>query len=103
LDLSKLIYPANSPYASTPQTSWCIGILSFRPIPPDSADQPFVLQMTHEYRPDRLSYELYNTPAYWWVFCERNPFLRRDPIWRFTNGLRIIVPASDYLQRLLGS
>jgi hypothetical protein len=101
--MSRITYPANSPYASTPQTSWYIGILAFRPIPPDTADQPFILQMRHQYRPDRLSYDLYNTPSYWWVFCERNPFLRRDPIWAFVNGLEIIVPAANYLQQLLGA
>jgi len=75
----------------------------FRPIPSNSADQPFILQQRHEYRPDRLSFDLYNTPAYWWVFCVRNPFLRRDPVWSFTNGLTIMVPSSDYLHRILGS
>ena len=101
--MSTINYPANSPYASTPQTSWYIGSLVFRPILPDAGDQPFVLQLRHQYRPDRLSYDLYNTPAYWWVFCVRNPFLRRDPIWRFTNGVTIIVPSGDYLRRILGS
>lgn len=101
--MSKIVYAANSPYSATPQTSQFIGTLVFRPIPADGGDQPFTLQMRHQYRPDRLSYDLYGTPAYWWVFCERNPFLRRDPIWDFINGLTIMVPSGSYLQSLLGS
>jgi hypothetical protein len=99
----KIAYSANSPYAITPQTSQFIGTLVFRPIPADSGDQPFVLQLRHQYRPDRLSYDLYGTAAYWWVFCNRNAFLRRDPIWGFVNGLTIMVPAAVYLTGLLGN
>ena len=101
--MSVIQYPANSPYATTPQTSWHIGRFKFRPVPPDANDTLYVLQSRHQYRPDRLSYDLYNTPAYWWVFCERNPFLRSDPIWNFVTGLEISVPSADYLRRILGS
>lgn len=101
--MSTVTYPANSPYAATPQTSWHIGRFVFRDIPPDSGDQPYTLKQQHEYRPDRLSYDLYGTPVYWWVFCIRNPFLRSDPIWNFVAGLEIMVPSGDYLRRLLGS
>lgn len=75
----------------------------FRPLPPDSGDQPFTLTLRHQYRPDRLSFDLYGTGAYWWVFSVRNPFLRSDPIWSFTNGTTIVVPSADYLHRILGS
>jgi hypothetical protein len=101
--MSKLVYTANSPYFATPQTSWYIKSLVFRPIPADSGDLPYTLLLRHEYRPDRLSYELYNTPAYWWVFCTRNAFLRRDPVWDFVHGLTIIVPTAAYLHEILGS
>ena len=95
-------YPASSPYATTPQTSWYITSLVFRSIPPDAGDQPYTLKMQHQYRPDRLSYDLYGTPNYWWTFCVRNPSLRHDPVWGFTAGLTIIVPTADYLRRVVG-
>jgi len=100
--MSRIIYPANSPYYLTPQSSWSIGNLVFRPIPADHNDTLYTLRMHHQYRPDRLSYELYTTPAYWWVFSVRNAFLRRDPIWEFIAGLTIIVPSADYVHRILG-
>lgn len=101
--MSKIVYPASSPYAATPQTSWYIRSLVFRPVRPDSADLPYTLQMRHQFRPDRLSYDLYGSPSYWWIFCERNPFLRSDPIWNFITGLEIMVPSADYLRRTLGT
>lgn len=101
--MSLITYPATSPYASTSQTSWHIGRFVFRPVPVDSDDTPYTLLMRHQYRPDRLSYELYKTPAYWWVFSERNPFLRCDPVWKFITGLQIMVPSPDFLYRVLGT
>lgn len=95
-------YPSNSPYEATPQLSWRMGIFTYRPIVPDKTDSQFILDLRHQYRPDKLSYELYQSPCYWWVFCERNPFLRANPIWDFVAGLEITVPSHDYLTRLIG-
>jgi hypothetical protein len=96
-------YPATSPYFATPQISWHINRFVFRPVPPDANDTLYTLQNRHQYRPDRLSFDLYKTPVYWWVFCERNPFLRSDPVWNFIPGLQIMVPSHDYLSRVLGT
>jgi hypothetical protein len=101
--MSVISYPANSPYSATTQTSWCVNRFVFRPVPPDAADTVFILQSRHQYRPDRLAYDLYHSPSYWWIFCERNPFLRSDPIWNFLTGLQISVPSFDYLKRILGT
>jgi hypothetical protein len=101
--MSKVIYQKNSPYFSTPQTSWYISNFVFRRVPPDSADVPFTLKQQHQYRPDTLSNDLYGTPAYYWVFCVRNPFLRGEPIWGFVAGLTIMVPSANHIQRVLGN
>ena len=101
--MTVLTYPATSPYAATRQTSWCVGQFVFRPVPPDSADGLYELESRHTHRPDRLAYDLYGNGEYWWIFCERNPFLRSDPIWNFVAGLQIMVPSPDYLRRILGT
>ena len=101
--MSVVTYPANSPYSATPQKSWAIGRFVFRAVPPDGTDQLYTLLPQHQYRPDRLSYDLYASPAFWWVFCERNQFLRGDPIWNFLPGLQIMVPQHDYLRRVTGA
>lgn len=95
--------PSNSPYALTPRTSWYTGRYVFRPIPPDSGDVPLKLTLQYQYRPDKLSFDLYGTSSYWWIFCIRNPFLRRDPVWDFVEGITIIVPSREYLDRIIGS
>jgi len=96
-------YASNSPYAATPQLSWRIDRFVYRPIPEDGDDQIYTLLARHQYRPDRLAYELYRSPAYWWVFCGRNPFLRSDPVWDFVAGLQIMVPSFSYLSKILGA
>lgn len=98
-----MAFPATSPYHLTPSTSWYTGKLVFRQIPPDSGDVPLRLTLQYQYRPDKLSFDLYGTPSYWWVFCIRNPFLRKDPVWDFVEGITIMIPSNDYLKRITGS
>ena len=101
--MTKINYPSNSAYSATPQFSWRIGIFAFRSVVPDPTDELYTLSPHHQYRPDKLAYELYNNPSYWWIFSARNPFLRANPIWDFISGLQLMVPTSDRLLRLLGS
>ena len=96
-------YPGSSPYSATPQTSWYLERFAVKAVPPDAGDQLFVLLSRHNFRPDTLSYDLYATMAYWWVFAMRNPRLRRDPIRSFTTGLTIIVPSASYVRQVAGS
>lgn len=100
--MSVIQYASNNPYANTPEYSWRIGRYVYRPIPPNANDLTITLQPQHQYRPDKLSYDLYGSPVYWWVFCVRNAFLRSDPVWNFLTGLTIIAPSLTYLQQVLG-
>jgi hypothetical protein len=100
--MSTIVYPTNSAYYLTPQTSWHIGIFVNRPIPPDGGDTLYTIQPHQKNRPDKLSFELYGTPSLWWIFSERNPFLRANPVWDFLPGLTIAVPSVAYLQGVLG-
>ncbi len=101
--MSKINYPASSPYASTPQTSWYISNFVWRPIPAASDDRPFLLTRKYQYRPDTLSNDLYGTPAYWWVFSVRNRNVITDPIWDMLVGITIILPSAANLKKVLGS
>jgi hypothetical protein len=101
--MAKVNYARNNPYFSTTQTSWHINNFVFRAIPPNAGDKPFVLQQHHEHRPDKLSFDLYGTPVYWWVFCIRNPFLRGDPLWGFLAGTEIMVPSLIHIHNILGT
>lgn len=56
----------------------------------------------YQYRPERLSNDLYGSPVYWWVFMQRNIDLIRDPIWDLVTGMTIVVPSASYIKTLLG-
>jgi hypothetical protein len=101
--MSVINFPSTSPYFTTGQTSWYTGPINFRAIPPDTNDS-FIpsLDKKYENRPDRLSQDLYNTPAYWWVFMVRNMDTIRDPIWDMVAGISIYVPSASYLQSIVG-
>lgn len=100
--MAKITYPATSPYAKTPQTDFGIGFYQPRKIPAASDDRLIQVASTYQYRPDKLSNDLYGTPAYWWVFSARNINLIRDPIFDLVTGLQIIVPSAATLAAALG-
>jgi hypothetical protein len=100
--MPKIMYPSQSAYAATPQTSSHIGRYVHRTIDPSSDDQYMVITPKHENRPDLLAFELYGNPNYWWVFCSRNLDSIRDPIWDFVAGLEIVVPSNKHLKETLG-
>ena len=96
-------YSPTSPYSLTPQSSVGIGLMVYKPIPPDSGDSPYTIRPHQQYRPDLLSYELYGTPNYWWVFAARNPRLRQNILFNFVANLTIIVPSADYVRKVAGN
>lgn len=101
--MSIISFPSTSPYFTTDQTSWYTGPINWRAIPANSNDFYIAsLDKKYENRPDRLSYDLYNTPAYWWVFMVRNMDTIRDPIWDMTAGISIYAPSASYLQSIVG-
>lgn len=95
-------YAASSPYAQTPQTSWRLDRYVHRAIPAAADDVRVELQPRHTARPDILSYELYGSPAYWWVIAVRNPTLRFDPVFGLKPGMVINMPSAARLKRIVG-
>ena len=95
-------YSSASPYAATAQTSWYLEPITLRLIPSSSDDRQITLDPKYQYRPDLLSYDLYNNPSYWWIFMVRNMDVIRDPIWDFQAGIQIYVPSDTRLKQILG-
>jgi hypothetical protein len=100
--MSKINYPASSPYSDTGQTHWYLGPIRLRTIPADGNDEYISIPAKYDTRPDLMSYAIYGTPAYWWVFMVRNMDLIRDPIWDFKSGMYIFVPSEERIRSLLG-
>lgn len=101
--MSKVNYKKSSPYATTSQATWYLGVLNYRSIPRDNTDKAIVLQNKYNQRPDLLSYDLYGTPDYWWTFMILNPDVLKDPIYDFVTGITIFTAMSDRLTKLLGN
>jgi len=101
--MSRINYPASSPYAATPQTSWYISNYVHRPISPAGDDKTLTISKRYQHRPDVLSNDQYGTPAYWWVFAVRNRNLISDPIWDLEIGKTIIIPSLATIKKAVGS
>lgn len=101
--MSRINYPASSPYGATEQTSWYISNYVHRVIPASNEDTTLTLETKYQYRPDTLSYDLYGTPAYWWVFAVRNRNLLHDPVWDMVAGMTLTIPSLATLKKALGS
>ena len=101
--MAKVSYPSTSPYAASKQTSWYVSLYKHRPIPPHRDDEEFEITAKYEFRPDKLSDDLYGTPEYYWVFAVRNRNLVNDPVWDLTVGKKIIVPTLTHVKKSTSS
>lgn len=95
-------YDATSPYFATPYSQFFLDVMVNRPIPKLADDLPFTINLTYQYRPDLLAYDLYATPTLWWVFYQRNPNTLTAPPLDFRVGTRIYLPKESTLQTTLG-
>ena len=89
-------YKTISPYASTAQVNNYLPYLDFWDsrvnIIPNPNDTYYIVTKNYEHRPDLLSYDLYGTTGYWWVFALRNPDVIQDPVYDLVPGIQIYVP-----------
>jgi hypothetical protein len=94
---------AQGPYANTKITpSGYLDILEVRSVPAQADDATFTITTQYHHRPDLLSYDLYGTKDYWWVFAQRNINSIKDPVYDFTAGTTIKLPKKSNLERILG-
>jgi hypothetical protein len=95
-------YNSTSPYFNTGYSQYFLDVMVDRPIPKQSDDQLFAINITYQYRPDLLAYDLYNNPGLWWVFYQRNPNTLTKPPLDFSVGTMIYLPKINTLQQALG-
>jgi len=95
-------YSATSPYFTTGYSQYYLDVMVNRPIPKESDDLLMKINTVYEYRPDLLAYDLYETPALWWVFYQRNPNTLQAPPLDFKAGTRIYIPKITTLKSALG-
>ena len=95
-------YSPTSAYFATPKNSIYLGQWVNRPIPRQSDDILFRINVTYNLRPDLLAYDLYGDAGLWWVFAQRNPNTLTDPLGDFRDGTQIYIPKLDTLKAALG-
>ena len=95
-------YDSTSPYFTTPFSQFYLDVMVNRPIPKETDDLTFTINLTYQYRPDLLAYDLYNTSTLWWVFYQRNPNTLTRPPLDFTVGRQIYLPKISTLKSVLG-
>lgn len=96
-------YSASSPWHTTKiKNSQYLDFLSIRPVPKQSDDIAYTIEVQYTHRPDLLAYDLYGNKDLWWVFAQRNMDVIKDPIYDFEEGTEIYLPKGPQLRKLLG-
>lgn len=95
-------YSKTSPYFDATVFRGKMGVVDLPKIPKLADDVLVILNATYEFRPDLLSYDLYKTTGYWWVFAARNPNTIEDPIFDFRQGIRIYIPKQTTIESVVG-
>ena len=95
-------YDTTSPYYNTPFTQFYLDKMVNRSIPVENYDLTYTINLTYQYRPDLLAYDLYGTPALWWVFYQRNPNTLTKPPFDFVANTFIYLPKLGTLKTALG-
>lgn len=95
-------YSSKSLWYKTAQNNFSLDILEYRSIPVDDSDIWVKIEKRHEYKPTALSFDLYGTPAYWWIFSVLNVDTIKDPIRDFKANTVIRVPVQSRLLKYVG-
>lgn len=95
-------YANTSPWKKTAQVNGYLDRMIPFYFTADTADVLYQIDSPYNFRPDRLSSDIYNTPKLWWVFAARNPSVLRDPVFDFFTGNIIYVPTYPQVKKVLG-
>jgi hypothetical protein len=95
-------YDATSPYSLTGYSQFFLDTMVNRPVPKLPDDVLFQLNLTYQYRPDLLAFDLYGDSRLWWVFYQRNPNTLMAPPLDFAAGVAIYLPKLATLKSALG-
>jgi hypothetical protein len=95
-------YDSTSPYFLTEYSQFYLDVMVDRPLPKESDDLSFTINLTYQYRPDLLAHDLYSDARLWWVFYQRNPNTLTKPPLDFAVGTTIYLPKITTLKSVLG-
>ena len=100
--MALMVYSKSSPYYDTDTYGIFLDVTKFRNIPYDTSDIVYEIDLSYNYRPDLLAYDLYGNSELWWVFAMRNPNTIKDPVFDFKSGTIIYIPKKGAVTTALG-
>lgn len=95
-------YASTSPWKKTTQVNGYLDRITPFYFTADTSDILYQIDSAFNFRPDRLSASVYDTPKLWWVFASRNPSVLKDPIFDFVAGNIIYIPTYQQVKKVLG-
>ena len=93
-------YSEGSPYSATPISNNILEYLDYWNgyfVFPSDLDTVYTIEAKYENRPDLLSFDIYGSTRYWWIFSLRNPDILKDPIYDMKTGITIFLPPKSSL------
>lgn len=87
-----------SRYANTPDVDFYLDLWVTKNVEVSVNDQLMEVEPRYHLRPDMMSYDLYGTPKYWWIFAILNKDKLVDPINDFVSGITVYVPTRDRIE-----
>jgi hypothetical protein len=66
-------YDSTSPYFLTGYNQFYLDVMVDRPIPKESDDLNFTINLTYQYRPDLLAHDLYSDARLWCYSINATP------------------------------
>jgi hypothetical protein len=97
------VYEGTSPWFNTSiKNNQYLDTLKIRPVPAESDDVLYTVEVQYTHRPDLLAFDLYGDKNLWWVFAQRNLEILKDPIFDLVAGKEIYIPKGEALTRVLG-
>jgi hypothetical protein len=93
MSIERATYKPTSPYNKTSFFGdRFLDIMEYKSLPAQADDIYQSVSATYHLRPDLMSFDLYGTVDFWYVFMLRNIDVIKDPIYDFKEGTRIYIP-----------
>lgn len=89
-----------NPYVKTPVVGNYLDIMVGLNLESRLDDEEYEIPPEYNYRPDLLANELYGDPTLYFVFIKRNMDIMEDPVFDFTTGKIIKLPAIDAVRNM---
>lgn len=89
-----------NPYFKTDVKDYYLDIINMPILTKSKSDKEYTLEKKYEFNPALLSFDLYGTTTYWWVFIKRNMDQLEDPIFDFKAGIKLYIPSKSSIQNI---